>query len=109
MDIQDEVNNVEDELAQIIIKHLEENKITPENAQQLAKDFLGVLPVRDHADLLVKLKELGQKYPEVQEVYVEQASEHEETTKENVLNSMRDAIKVGNIDQALQVAKTLQQ
>jgi len=108
MDIQEELDGVEDELAQIIIAHLEENKITPENAQQLAKDFLGVLPAKDHQDLLAKLKELGQKYPEVQEVYVKEASEHEEVTKDKVLNSMRDAIKLGNIDQALEVAKTIQ-
>lgn len=109
MDIQDQVSEVEDELAQIIIKHLEENKITPEDAHKLAKDFLSILPVENHIDLLTKLKQLGQKYPEAQELYVHEATEHEEVTKDKVLTTMRDAIAQGNITHALQAAKTMQQ
>ena len=107
MDIQEEVKNVEQHLVDLIVKHLESNKIEVYRAQKLAAAFLGVLPVKDQRDLLVKLQELSQNYEEAKEVYVSELSRINEQNRDIALSQMRDHIKVGNIEQAITLAKTM--
>ena len=107
MDLQDELKRIEKELLDLIVAHLKDNKLQADVAQQLAKDFLAALPVKDQKDLLEKLKALGTKYPEAQEVYLEEASKVSEQERDRVLTQMRDAIKQGNIDHAITMAKTV--
>lgn len=109
MDITQEVETVKKELVDLIIAHLRENKIEVEKARQLAADFLAVLPIRDQQDLLTKLKNLGEKYEEAEQIYVEELSKVESEKRDAALNQMRDAIKTGNIDGAIVVAKSMQQ
>ena len=107
MDINTEVEEVKKELLELIIEHLKQNKIQEEEAQQLARDFLAVLPIKDQADLLNKLKNLGEKYKEVNEVYLDELSKASDEKRDQALTQMRDFIKQGNIDSAIQTAKTL--
>ena len=107
MDTQAEVEQVKKELIEIIIKHLDENKIPLAKARQLAADFLSALPIKDQKDLLSKLKSLGEKYPEAEKVYVEELEKVEDNENDRVLSNMRDFIKQGNIEQAISTAKTL--
>ena len=107
MDINTEVEEVKKELLELIIEHLKQNKIQAEAAQQLARDFLAVLPIKDQADLLNKLKNLGEKYKEVNEVYLDELSKASDEKRDQALTQMRDFIKQGNIDSAIQTAKTL--
>lgn len=108
MDIAQEVEMVKKELVDIIITHLKENKIEVEKARQLAADFLAVLPIKDQQDLLIKLKNLGEKYEEAKEIYVDELKKASEEQRDQVLNQMRDAIKQGNMDKAIGIAKTMQ-
>jgi hypothetical protein len=105
MDIVQEVSSVEDELLTLIVQHLEENKLEPAKAQQLARDFLAILPVADQHELLQKLKELGGTYAEAQILYIEELAKIDEMKKDDVLNHMRSAIKNGDIENAISVAK----
>ncbi|MBI2621410.1 MAG: hypothetical protein HYW63_02040 [Candidatus Levybacteria bacterium] len=107
MDITQEVEEVKKELLQLIIEHLKSNKIEAGAAQQLARDFLAVLPIKDQADLLQKLKNLGQKYPEAEKVYLDELEKATDEKRDQVLNQMRDFIRQGNIDSAISTAKTL--
>ena len=107
MDIQEEVKNVEQQLVNLIVKHLEANKIEVDEAQKLAADFLGVLPVTDQKDLLAKLRGLSQNYEEAKEVYVSELSRINEQNRHIALLEMRNHIKLGNIEQAITVAKTM--
>lgn len=107
MDLQEEVIAVEKELLDVILSHVEEGKIDLATAKKQAQDFLTQLPFQDKKDLLQKLKELGKKYEEVQEVYVEEWSKDSDQEREAVLIKMRDAIKQGNIDHAINAAKTV--
>ena len=107
MDIQEEVKNVEQQLVDLIVRHLEADKIEVERAQKLAADFLGVLPVSDQKDLLAKLQELSQNYEEAKEVYVSELSRINEQNRQIALTQMRDHIKIGNIEQAITVAKAM--
>lgn len=109
VDIVAEVEEVKKELLELIIEHLKQNKIQATEAQQLARDFLAVLPIKDQADLLSKLKNLGEKYKEANEVYLDELSKASEEKRDQALSLMRDYIKQGNIDQAIQTAKTLTQ
>lgn len=107
MDLITEVEEVKKELLELIITHLKQNKIQASQAQQLARDFLAVLPIKDQADLLAKLKNLGEKYKEANEVYLEELQKATDEKRDQTLNQMRDLIKQGNIDHAIATAKTL--
>lgn len=106
MDIAKEVEEVEKELLDIIIKRLEENKLNVDEAQKLAADFLKLLPMQDQKDLLTKLKALGQTYDEAQTVYVEELAKSHEEKRDTALNQIRDAIAKGDINNAVAIAKT---
>lgn len=107
MDINQEVEEVKKELVEIIIERLKNNKIPLEKAQQLARDFLQILPIKDQAELLAKLKNLGEKYEEANAVFVKELSKDSEEKKDQALRSMRSSIQQGNIEQAISIAKTL--
>ena len=109
MDIVQEVEQVKKELVDIIAKHLQENKIEADKARQLAADFLAVLPIENHQDLLNKLKELGDKYQEAKTIYVEKLGDDTNEQTKLALTTMRDAIAQGNMEQAITVAKTVGQ
>lgn len=101
-----EIEEVKKELLQLIIAHLKENKITAEDAKKLSQDFLNVLPIKDHRDLLNKLRSLGENYKEASEIYVQELSESEEQKRTNALDQMRNHIKNGDINKAIEFAKT---
>ena len=107
MNLTDEIELVKKELLELIVEHLQQNKLQAPEAQQLARDFLAILPIKDQADLLNKLKGLGQKYKEANEVYLDELEKVTDEKRDLALNSMRDSIKQGQIDQAIQTAKTL--
>lgn len=107
MDIAQEVEAVKKELTDLIIVHLRENKIEVDKARALASDFLDVLPIQNHADLLSKLKELGEKYQEAKTVYVEKLAIDTSAQTQQALTAMRDAITQGNMEQAISAAKTV--
>ena len=107
MDIQEEVEEVKRELVEIIIKHLRENKLPAEKARKLAIDFLNILPIKDQQDLLDKLKNLGVDYQEANELYVDELTKVSEQKRNETLSQMRDHIKQGSIDKAIETANAL--
>ncbi|KKR76809.1 MAG: hypothetical protein UU21_C0003G0002 [Candidatus Levybacteria bacterium GW2011_GWA2_40_8] len=107
MDIVQEVEEVKKELLDLILKHLKENKIEAEKAQELARDFLSVLPIKDQLDLLNKLKNLGEKYPEAEKVYLDELQKASDEKRDLALSQMSQLIKQGNIEGAIATAKVL--
>lgn len=103
-----DITAVEQELLDLIVKHLTENQIQLIDAQNQAKEFLSLLPVTDQEDLLNKLKVLGEKYEESEEVYLEELQKHSTNERDQALSQMRDHIKSGNIDAAINTAKSIQ-
>ena len=108
MDIQQEVEQIKKELVDIIVLHLKQNKIHADQAQKLAADFLAELPIKDQKDMLEKLKKLGNTYMEMKEIYVKELAKFNEAEREHALLRMRNSIAEGNIEHAINVAKTLQ-
>jgi hypothetical protein len=105
MDIQQEVHTIEEELLALITKRLEENQIEVEKAQQLAKDFLAILPVADQQELLIKLRDLSGKYEEIKPFYMKEYAKVDDMKRDEVLTHMRNAIHTGSIDSAIDIAK----
>lgn len=106
-DIDTEVEKVKKELVELIIANLRQNKIDKDEAQKLAADFLAVLPIENRQDLLLKLKNLSSKYPAVNKIYAEELEETGEEKTNKVLAQMRDHIKNGNMEEAINVAKSI--
>jgi len=106
--LKQEVEAIEQELTDLIVAHLEQNKLDAETAQKLAADFLAQLPMKDQKDLLEKLKKLGDTYTELREIYVKELAKFNESEREHALLNMRNAIAEGKIEHAIGVAKSLQ-
>lgn len=104
--VQTLVTDVERDLLLEITTHLKQNKLSGEQAQELARSFLAVLPVQDKEELLTKLKKLGEEFPEAQSVFLKYAKEDELHARDQKLSQMALHIKSGNIEQALKVAKS---
>lgn len=109
MDLKQEIKHIEDELVEIIIQNLKNNKIDNNEAQKLAADFLAVLPINDQQDLLNKLKDLGKQHPITESLYVEEITRITNAQRDQALAGMRQAIQKGNIQAAIAIAKSYQQ
>jgi hypothetical protein len=96
---------IEKELLDIITDNLDQNKITPEEAQAVSKEFLSFLPLQDKKDLLDKLYKLGQNHAETKSMYLKFAKPIEEEERQKKLSLMSEHIKNGKIEHALAIAK----
>lgn len=103
--LQEEVIDIEKELINQIIIRLDQNKMTPDDAQNLAKEFLSFLPIRDKKDLLAKLLKLSQDNQAAQDIYLQYAKPHEESETQRKLTLMSQHLHAGKIEEALAVAK----
>jgi len=97
--------DIEKELLNIIIENLDQAKITIEEAQSVAKEFLTLLPLQDQKDLLEKLYKLGQDHNETKIMYLKYAKPIEEDDRQKKLALMSEHIKNGQIEHAIAVAK----
>jgi hypothetical protein len=107
MDIRQKTEEIEKELLDIIIKHLQEKSIDMKTASKLADDFLKALPVQSQQDLLAKLKDLSVNYREARSIYQQELAKDIKTREEHALLQMQGAIRQGNIEHAISVAKSL--
>jgi CCR4-NOT transcriptional regulation complex NOT5 subunit len=104
-DMQEAVIDIEKELLVEIMSNLDNNHISPEEAEKLAKEFLSYLPIQDQKDLLEKLARLSQKNKEAQGIYLKYAQPVEEDERQKKLTLMSEHLQQGNIEHALTVAK----
>jgi hypothetical protein len=96
---------IENELLQIIIDNLDQEKMTVEEAQKIAQEFLALLPLHDKRDLLDKLYKFGLGHAETKSLYIKYAKPVEEEERQKKLALMSEHIKNGQIDNALAIAK----
>lgn len=108
MDIQQETQEVEKELLATIVRYLRQNQIDVQTASKLARDFLSALPMKNQQDLLEKLKNLSTQYEPVKLVYQHEFAKDEHVREQQALSQMQHAIRQGNIEHAITVAKSLQ-
>lgn len=98
-------SDIERDLLFHIILNMRHRKISVGEAENLAKEFLTLMPAIDKEDLLNKLNSLGHKYPEAQAVYVKYAAPYEEEKRIKLLQTMTEHIQKGNIEEAISLAK----
>jgi len=103
--IQTITTNVENDLLEIIIQNTEQNKIDPDEARKVAKEFLSFLPLQDQQDLLEKLNKLSRDHGETKSLYLKYAKPYEEEERHRKLSLMSEHLKNGNIENAIAVAK----
>ena len=103
--LQDTVVEVEKELLDVIIARLDQEKMSPEEAQKLAQEFLSFLPIQDQRDLLTKLLKLSQDNPSTKGIYLTYAKPYEENERERKLKLMSEHLHKGEIEHALTVAQ----
>lgn len=103
--MQDIVTDVEKELLQAIIKNLKANMMTEEQARQVAREFLALLPMQDKKDLLDKLYAFSKKHVEAKGVYLKYAKPFEEEERLKKLELISQHIQNGQIEHAITVAK----
>ena len=96
---------IENELLDIITQNLEHEKMTVEEAQAIAKEFLALLPLQDKKDLLDKLNKLSHDHGETKGLYLKYVKPYEEEERQRKLALMSEHIKNGQIEHALAVAK----
>ena len=96
---------IENELLDIITQNLDQEKITVDEAQIIAKEFLALLPLEDKKDLLDKLYKFGLAHNETKSLYIKFAKPVEEEERQRKLTLMSQHIKNGQIEHALAVAK----
>lgn len=97
--------DIENELFDEIVRNLDQETITAEEAQSVAKEFITLLPLQDKKDLLDKLYKLSVDHGETKELYLKFAKPIEEDDRQKKLALMSQHIKNGEIEKALAVAK----
>lgn len=107
--LQQETEKVEKKLLELIVSHLEKQEMEFSKAQELAKEFLALLPAKNKADLLEKLKILGDNYSEAKQVYLEEFSQDLQQKEQQALIQMRNAIQQGKIEQAITIARAVKE
>ena len=97
--------DIENELLQIIIDNLDQEKMTVEEAQKIAQEFLALLPLQDKQDLLNKLYKFGLGHAQTKGLYIKYAKPIEEEDRQKKLALMSEHIKNGQLEHAIAVAK----
>jgi hypothetical protein len=103
--LQNDVIEIEKELLELIVSRLDQEKMSPEEAQNLAKEFLSLLPIDDQRDLLQKLHKLSQDNRATQGIYLRYAKPHEENEAQRKLILISEHLHKGEIEHALAIAK----
>lgn len=99
------LDQVEKDLLDAIVDNLTQNKMTPEQAEKTAKEFLALLPIQDKHDLLEKLGKFSKTHNEGKSLYIKYGAPIEDEERQKKLQLMSDHIKNGQIEHALNVAK----
>lgn len=104
-DLEKFVSDIKRDLLFYIILHIKHQELSLKGAQSLAKDFLAIFPIIDKNDMLNKMHQLGNKYPEARTVYIKYANPYYEEERQNKLKEALLHIRNGDVDKALHAAK----
>jgi Clp amino terminal domain, pathogenicity island component len=85
------VKEVERDLLNMIIRELEKARMSPEQAKQLAKDFLALLPAQDANDITDKLVRLMQVYPQIELIWLRHTERWPLLEQMSAVQAMKEA------------------
>lgn len=100
-------NKIEEQISDILLKEIENDKLTAEDALIITDYCIPkTKAINTEEELLVFLSEISVKWPMFSNLVVfEQGAVKEETKNETVAN-ITDLVNAGNIDEALNLAKS---
>jgi hypothetical protein len=104
-DIQSIVKEIEKELVEAIVSNIEQNRMTKQQAQYLARQFLSLLPIEDKHSLLEKLGVFSKLSADAKNIYLKYGSPIENEERQQKLALMSEHIQNGQLEHALTVAK----
>lgn len=104
-EIQKLTSDVQRDLLFELIMSMRHKLITVGGARRLAKDFLALFPFATKEEIIEKMKNLSEKYPEARAVYLKYAVPHQNQIEKEMLDKISQHIQNGNIDGALNIAK----
>lgn len=99
------VKEIEKELVNAILDNIEQNRMSKEQAQFLAREFLALLPIQDKHDLLEKLGKFSKLHIEAKSIFLKYGAPIENEERQKKLELMSQHIQNGQIEHALDVAK----
>lgn len=99
------VDSVEKDLLAEIVANLKRNKLEPEKAQALAKEFLSYLPPKDFNSMIAILQKMSGQYDEAKGVLIKYQAIAQKAEDLEKANAMAQHISQGNIEQAIAIAK----
>lgn len=98
-------STIEKELLFFIINNMKNTELTMKEAEQLAADYYAFQPFTDEDDIISKLRLLGMKYRQAWNVYKKIGIPYMEERKNKILLQINQAIRLGNIEDALKITK----
>lgn len=104
-DTQEFLMDVEKDLLLHVTLNLKKGKISKNQAQKIAQNFLALFPIYSQEDLIKKLRTLSFTCEEGLEVFLKYAQPFYEEKKEEALQAALKEIKTGNLERALAIVK----
>lgn len=105
----EDIKKITDQLEYLFANHvitgLRDGTITIQSAKESATKLLGTEPYTSFEDAKIKIHELVSNYPFLDFLNKFIDGYHEELKKYETIEKMRQHMRAGNIDEALQVAK----
>ena len=97
---------VEREMLLALINLLDSDTFNVEKAQQVAAEYLALLPYKDDTDFHDKVKLFTDKYPELKRMYIALLNYDEEKKTDDLLTKMRGLMKNNKIEEAIKMAQS---
>lgn len=98
-------SDVQRDLLFELIMSMRHKLITVGGGRRLAKDFLALFPFQTKEEIIEKMKNLSEKYPEARAVYLKYAVPHINQTEKELIDKMSQHLQGGDIEKALNIAK----
>ena len=90
-----------------LIKELRSQRIDLPKGREITREFLTLLPFTSLDDMRNKVKTFSEKYKDFSRAYINLQAKEEQEKKTAVLDKMREHLKNKNIDEAINIAKTV--
>lgn len=105
MDLEEIKNIVETDFLKLLSQYLKTGKVKLQEAKEITKEFLALLPFIDEEDMQTKLKSFTEKYPEFNQVYITFLKKEDLEKTADIVGKMKVLIKENKIDEALSLIK----
>ena len=105
--VQDKKNQIEERITQVILGEIEKETLTIDQSSEIVNYCLEkIKPVNTQEELLAFLSEISAKWPMFSQLVILEQGKAKEENKEEAVENIVDLVKSGNIDEAVNMAKS---